>query len=81
MAESTNKEQTIFCNDPKFLLKPKITRENVLQVFHGRGQLTVLNDSVLHIFQVLYGVDALLPVFAHISQRVLDIFDVHQGTV
>lgn len=81
MAESTNKEQKIFCNDPKFRLKPKITRENVLQVFHSRGQLTVLNDSVLHIFQVLYGVYALLPVFAHISQRVLDIFDIHQGTV
>lgn len=62
-------------------LKLKLTRENVFQVFHSRGQLTVLNDSILHIFQVLYGVDALLPVFAHISQRVLDIFDVHQGTV
>lgn len=41
----------------------------------------MLNNSILHVFQVLYGVDALLPVFAHISQGVLDIFDVHQGTV
>lgn len=41
----------------------------------------MLNDSVLHIFQVHYGVDALLPVFAHVSQGVLDIFDVHQGAV
>lgn len=41
----------------------------------------MLNHSILHVFQVLYGVDALLPVFAHIRQGVLDIFDVHQGTV
>lgn len=41
----------------------------------------MLNDSILHVFQVLNGVDALLPVFAHIRQGVLDIFDIHQGTV
>lgn len=41
----------------------------------------MLNDSILHVFQVLDGVDALLPVFAHVSQGVLDVFDVHQGTV
>lgn len=73
MAESLQIKSKIF--------SAMITRENVLQVFHSRGQLTVLNNSILHVFQVLYGVDALLPVFAHISQRVLDIFDIHQGIV
>ena len=59
----------------------KLTREDVFQVFHSRGQLTVLNYGVLDVFQVLDGVDALPPVFAYVSQRALDVFDVQQGAV
>lgn len=41
----------------------------------------MLNHGILDVFQVLYGVDALPPVFAHVSQRALDVFDVEQSTV
>lgn len=68
--------QPLICGD-----LAKLTRENVFEVFHSRGQLTVLNHSIFDIFQALDGVDALPPVFAHSGQRALDVFDIQQGTV
>lgn len=41
----------------------------------------MLNYSILDVFQVLDGVDALSPVFAHVCQGALDVFDINQGTV
>lgn len=41
----------------------------------------MLNHSVLHVLQVLDGVDALPPVFADVSEGVLDVLDVQQGAV
>lgn len=41
----------------------------------------MLNYGILDVLQVLDGVDALPPVFAHVSQGALDIFDVQQSAV
>lgn len=41
----------------------------------------MLNHGILHVLQVLDGVDALPPVFADVSEGVLDVLDVQQGAV
>lgn len=41
----------------------------------------MLNHSVLHVLQVLDGVDALPPVLADVGEGVLDVLDVQQGAV
>lgn len=41
----------------------------------------MLDHSVLHVLQVLDGVDALPPVLAYITEGVLDVLDVQQGAV
>ncbi len=57
------------------------TWENVFEVLDGWSQLTVLNHSIFHILQILYGVDALPPVFTDVCQRVLDVFHITQSAV
>lgn len=41
----------------------------------------MLHHGLLHVLQVLDGVDALPPVLTDVSQRVLDVVDVTQGVV
>lgn len=57
------------------------TREDVLQVLHGGGQLTVLDHGLFDVLQVLDGVDALSPVLTEIGQRGLDVLHVTQRVV
>lgn len=60
---------------------PGLTWENVFEVLDGWSQLTVLNHSIFHVLQTLYGVDALPPVFTDVCQRVLDVFHITQSIV
>lgn len=60
---------------------PPLTGEYILEVFHSCGQLAVLYNCIFYVLETLNGVDALSPVLADVSQRLLDILDIIQCIV